>query len=154
MAIDQVAALEKVRARTAEVTGIAKAYAPSQTNPAAGGLPASVALEGGAIALILPGPTLDYILTQPRHRHTYEVRVLILLAGPDYSENAFNGGPLPDRVIEKFVGQVTLGGSVNSCIFRRNTGFTGIEWGGLDYLGYEITLELSEAATASAGTGT
>ena len=151
MAIDQTAVLEKFRLRMAEISGINAAYAASQSSPAAGGIPANIV--DFPCAIVLPGKTLAYIIDNGRHRHTYQVRVLVLVTGMDYSENAFNVAPMPDRVIEKFTGNVTLGGSANSSVFRDSSGLSTVEWAGVEYLGYEFIFEVSETAAATVATG-
>lgn len=153
MGISQTAVLEKFRQRMGELTGMVAAYAPSQSAESSGGIPPVAALVTPC-AIVLPGKTLEYILTQPRHRHTYEVRVLILVAGADYTENIGVAAPMPDRAIEQIVLNVTLGGTANSAVFRQSSGLGDIEWGGRDFIGYELTFEVSETASASAGTGT
>lgn len=152
MALSQVAVLEKLRLRMAEVSGVNAAYAPSQEDPASGGLPPAASFENPC-AIVLPGRSSEYLITNGRHRHTYQVRVLLLITGFDYTENAFVGAPMPDRVIEKMTGNVTVGGSANSVVFQQSSGLDGISWGGKDFLGYEFLFEVSETAAATVATG-
>lgn len=151
MALSQTTVLEKFRARMAEVSGVVAAYAPSQSTPSAGGIPAG--LSDFPCALVLPGRSLDYIITNGRHRHTYEVRILLMVSGMDYSENVFNAAPMSDRVIEKMTGNVTVGGDANSVVFKESSGLSTVEWAAIDYLGYEFKFEISETAAATVATG-
>ena len=158
MAIDQAAVLDALRQRLESVVvyeGEAEerliAYAPSQPSPGEGGLPLEV--TDLPAALVMPGRTIDYILQPGQHRHTYLVRVLVILGGGQYTETAFIGSPLPDRIIEKMVGNVTLGGAANSCLFQDCSGLVEITWGGTQYLGYEMQWRVSEQASASPATG-
>lgn len=151
MALDQEAVLEKLRLRMAELSGLVAAYSTSQSTPSAGGVPA--ALQDYPCALVLPDRTKAYLVSNGRHRHTYNVRILLIVGGADYTENANVASPLLVRAIEKLTGNVTLGGSANSCVFESNTGLVTLEWGGLEYLGYEILVEVSESAAATVATG-
>lgn len=160
MAIDQATLLDELRKRLENVVVYEgeteerlTAYAPTQPSTGEGGLPVAVSGADLPCALVLPGRTIDYILQPGQHRHTYLVRVLVLLAGADFTETAFVGGPLPDRIIEKMVGNVTVGGAANSCLFQDSTGLVAIQWGGVEYLGYEMQWRVSEQASATPATG-
>lgn len=151
MAMSQSAVLEKLRLRMAEVSGVVAAYAPSQSTPGAGGVPAG--LMDFPCAVCLPDETREYIITNERQRHTWLARILLLVSGADYSEDAYNACPFPDAVIEKMTGNVTVGGSANSVVFERSSGLNTYTWGGKDYLGYEFKFEVSETAAATVATG-
>ena len=151
MGIDQVAVLEQFRALAATVEGVVVAYAPTQASEGEGGVPG--APRDFPCAIVLPGQSSEYILHPGQHRHTYEVRVLLLMEGVDDAQNAWLIAPMPDRVIEVFVGNVTLGGRANSVLFERSTGLATVEWAGISYLGYEFTFRVSEQASANPAAG-
>jgi len=149
VALSQSTVLAQIRDLVATVTGMERVYGQAETD--ANRLP-----FGGLecpCALVMAGPTQSYILTQPHHRHTYHVRVLVLEDGGDYGDRVATMLPMVDRLIELFTSNVTLGGRANYGLFRSASGLVGIEWAGVDYTGYEVLLEISETATASAAGG-
>lgn len=152
MALSQTTVIERLRVLAATVTGIEAAYAPTAVEAAIGGIPPSAAFTFPC-AIVLPGPSSQYLIGNGRHRHTYRVRVLILVAGVDVVENAYVAAPMPDRFIEVMTGNVTAGGRANSVVFVESSGMAGVSWGGLEYLGYELTLEVSETAAATPAAG-
>ena len=149
MALSQSTVLAQIRDLVATVTGMVRVYAAGETDENA--IPASI--QEWPAALVIPGPTLEYILSPVQHRHTYEVTVQVLEAGGDIGERVTDVLPFVDRIIELFAGNVTLGNRANYCIFKRSSGLSGLEYGNIEYTGYEITLEVSEQATATAATG-
>lgn len=150
MALSQYTALARIRDLIDEVADFERVYAA--TSDDAHALPG--ALNDFPSVVVVPGPTVEYILTQPQHRHTYEVKVLVFCnqAG-DLGQSAAQAMALVVGIIEKFVGNVTLGGRVNSCRFERDSGMVTLEYAGIDYLGFEITLEVSEQSAANAAVG-
>lgn len=150
MSLSMTTTIAQIRDLVATVTGLERVYAPSETDgnripPAFNELPC---------ALVLPGPSIEYILSMGQQRHTYEVRVQIFEApGGDVGDASNAVLPMVDRVIELFAGNVTLGARANSCVFARHGGFQGFEYGDLPYLGYEITLRVSEQATVTPAPG-
>lgn len=152
MALSMLTTIAQVRDLLDEVTGIERIFAPSEND----GNKIPDALGEFPSVVVLPGPDTGsgYILSAGQHRHTYEVKVLVFCRqGGDLGESAYQALPLVDAIIEKFVGNVTLGGRANSCIFRRQSGFSTLEYAGIDYLGWEITLEVSEQASATPAAG-
>lgn len=152
MALSQTTVIERLRVLAATVTGIQAAYAPTVEAPESGGIPPSASFTFPC-AIMLPGRTIEYLLSNGRHRHTYEVRILVIAGAGMVPETAYVAAPMPDRFLELMVGNVTAGGRANSVVFREGTGMAGIEWGGIDYTGYELTLEVSETADATPATG-
>jgi len=127
-------------------------YAPSETD----GNRLPVALNDLPCAIVLPGPTQQYILSSGQHRHTYFVRVNIYeVLGADVGDAANAILPMADRMIEKFavnVGLADADGSdprANSCLFESRSGFQELEYSGIPYIGYVITLRVSEQASAA-----
>lgn len=149
MALSMLTSIARIRVLVAEVTGMKRVFASSETD--SNRVPA--AFNELPCALVLSGATLEYILMQPQHRHTYEVRVQIFESGPDIGTRVNTVLPFVDAIIEKFAVNVGLGGRVNSCIFDRQQGLVGLEYGGIEYTGYEIILRVSEAALANAAIG-
>ncbi|HXG36522.1 MAG TPA: hypothetical protein VNL15_06110 [Dehalococcoidia bacterium] len=143
------AVIAQIRDLVDEVTDMERVYAPSETDSNA--IP--LALNEFPCALVFPGPTLEYILSNGGHRHIYQVKVQVIEGSALVSERAASVLPFVDRIIEKFAVNVTLGSRANSCIFETQSGFVGLEYGGIDYLGYEITLRVSEQAAASPAIG-
>lgn len=152
MALSQTTVIERLRVLAATVTGIQAAYAPTVEAPESGGIPPSTSFTYPCV-IILPGRTIEYLLVNGRHRHTYEVRVLVIAGAGLIPENAYVAAPMPDRFIELMPGNVTAGSRANYVLFKQCTGMAGIEWGGIDYTGFEITLEVSETASATLATG-
>lgn len=150
MALSQSTTIAQVRDLVAEITAIKRIYAPSENDD--NRLPA--ALNEFPAVLVLPGPTLEYVLSAGQHRHTYEVKVSVFCnQGGDLGESAYQALPLVDAIIEKFTGNVTLGGRVNSNLFGKSSGFAALEYNGLEYIGWEITLRVSEQAAATPAVG-
>ena len=155
MALSQADVLSKLRLVIEEVTGLKRVYGQAETD----GNRIPPTIPECPAAVVMAGPTLEYILQPGGQRHTYEVRVLLFQDGADIGERAAVIAPLVDSLIATFVGHVTLGGLVNHVRFVRSDGFGTISWGTRndgsprEYLGTEITLEVSEQATASPAAG-
>ena len=150
MAISQATAIGRIRDLLDEISALERVFAPSENE--ADKLPD--VLNEFPCVVVLQGTTLDYILTTGGHRHTYEVRLVYYLRqGSDTGESAYQGVTIPDAIIEKFVGNVTLGGRVNSCVVARQSGTSNLEYNEIDYIGGEIALRLSEQASATPAIG-
>ena len=147
MALSQSTVLTQIRDLVASVTGMVRVYAAGETDENA--IPASI--QEWPAALIIPGPTLEFVTLT--NRHTYEVTVQVLEAGGDLGERVTTVLPFVDRIIALFHQNVTLGARANSCVFKRSSGLVGLEYGGIPYTGYEITLEVSEQATGTPAAG-
>lgn len=139
--IDQVRAMNRIREVIASVADFERVYAQSADDQHA--LPDAVN-EFPAV-LVMSGQTREHIVTQPQERLTYEVRVLVLSnERSDFGASAAKLLPLNVAIRRAFLENVTLGGRVNSVRIERDTGFTGIEWGGIEYVGNELTMVVSE----------
>ncbi len=156
MALSMTNVVAQIRDLVAGVTGLQAVYAPSETD----GNRLPLALNDLPCAMVLPGPSLEYLLSAGQHRHTYEVKIQIFESpGGDVGEATNAILPMVDRVIEKFAGNVALAdsdgsnGRANSCVFARHSGFVGLEFGDLPYVGYEVTLVVSEQASATPAPG-
>jgi len=151
MALSISTTLAQIRDLVDQVTGMERVYAPSETD--ANAIPP--ALNELPCAMVLPGPTTGsgYILVSGNHRHTYEVKIQVFEGGGDIGSRAASVLPFVDLILEKFVANVTLGNRVNSCVVKGHGGLVGLEYGGIVYTGYEITLEISEQASATVATG-
>lgn len=152
MALSMKAALEAIATvlRAIEVEGtdvVARVFTASDDGAQA--VPA--AINEFPSVVLLPGPDAGpYILNGRSHRHTYDVRCLVFMrAGSDTGQSWYQGIDLVDKVIEAFVGEQGLGGTVNSCKYERQSGYVVLEWGGIEYDGIEITLRVSEQASAT-----
>jgi len=156
MTLSMQTVIAQIRDKVAEVSGFQRVYAPSETDgnripPAFNELPC---------ALVLPGENIDYILSAGGHRHTYQVLVQVFEApGGDLGEAAYGILPMVDALIEKFAGNIALadaGGAnprANSCVFASHSAFSGMEYGGQQFMGMSITLRVSEQATATPALG-
>ena len=150
MALQQTVVLSQVRALVAECTGLERVYGASETD--ANAIP-EAALQFPC-AFVVPGPTTEYILSAGQHRHTYNVVIQILnqpgmFSGQSYATLA----PYVDMVIEKFTGNVALGGRANSCLFQGSSGIQMFPSGDVEFPGIEITLRVSEQAAATPAFG-
>lgn len=151
MALSMSTVIRQVRALLDEMSLVTRVYAPSENNENA--LPATLN-EFPVAVLVLPGQDLEYILGPGQHRHTYEVDVLVFCRqGGELGESAYTALPLVDAILEKFAVNVTLGNRSNSCVFARQSGFSTLEYNGIDYLGWEIVLRVSEQADATPAIG-
>lgn len=151
MALRQAAVVGKIRDLLATVTGIDAAFSAADADDTR--LPQAMNMSSSTVALVVPGATLVYILSNGAHRHTYEVKVQVMQSGAEPGTRASVVSVMPDRVLEKIVSNVALGGLCNSCVFRGSSGLVGIEYGGETFTGYEITLEVSEQAAATPAFG-
>lgn len=149
MALSQTTVLAQIRDLVDEVTGMERVYSPSETDENA--IPA--AFPELPCAMVLPGPTLEFVTTTGRH--TYEVKVQVFEAGGDIGSRVNSVLEFVDLIIAKFVVNVTLGNRANSCVFKRSSGLIGLEYGtpAIIYSGYEITLEISEQSYTTPATG-
>lgn len=157
MALDMAGVVSAIRDEVAEVTGIAAVYAASEHGES--GMVAAV--NAFPAVLVFPGPTRFYRLTQPRVSHEYEVRLQVLQAGGDVASRAATVLPLCDAIATKFAANVLLGAAspapsstVVRCLFERQSGLIAIEFGDVQFVGYEITLLVEEQAAANAAGGT
>lgn len=149
MALSQTTVLTSIRSLIASTSGIQRAYSAGNADEHA--LPD--ALNEFPAVIVIPGPTIEYLLRSGQHRHTYEVKVLVFARqGGSLGQTAVQAAPLVDAIIEQFTGNV--GGSwANSCVYRRSTGLASLEYAEIDYLGWELTLEVSEQASATTAKG-
>ncbi|PKN81533.1 MAG: hypothetical protein CVU47_06355 [Chloroflexi bacterium HGW-Chloroflexi-9] len=149
MALSQSTVLTSIRTLIAAVTGVERVFCAASSDEHA--LPSAMN-EFPSIAVI-PGETVEYILRSGQHRHSYDVKALVFCnAGGDVGQTAAQAVPLVDAIIEKFA--VNVGGSwANSCVFERCSGLVTLEYAGIDYLGWEITLRVSEQADATPAKG-
>jgi hypothetical protein len=138
----------RIRDLIAEIPGINEVYAASDVGEDA--IPDS--LQNFPAVIIYPGPDTGdgYVLNNSWQEHTYEVAVQIFESG---GERASSVLPYVDAIIEKFRQNVTLGARATYCVFSRQSGFATLAYGGMDYLGYEITLEVNEQGATTPETG-
>jgi hypothetical protein len=150
MAIDQATVLRAIVAVVADVAGIERVYGEAEEGDDA--LPLG-AIETPAV-LVMTGRDVDYLLRQGQHRHTYAVRLLVLAGGADLGETAANVLPVRNRIIAAFAEQVTLAATVTYCAYRpAPAGIVTIEWSGVEYVGHELELHISEQANITPTTG-
>lgn len=150
MALDQRAVISRDRALIAALPSVKRCFAPSENDEHK--LPD--ALNEFPAVLVLPGPTLEYILGAGTHRHTYEEKVLVFCnQGGDLGESAYQAMPIVDEVIAMFAGNVTRAGLVNAAVFARCSGLVALEFNATEYLGWEITNRVSEQASVTPAVG-
>lgn len=149
MALSTATVIGQIRTLVATVSGIKRVFAASETGDNA--IP--VAINELPAALIFPGATVVYHLESGGHRHTYDVKVQVVESGPDIGQRAATVLPFVDAIIELFAINVSLGARANSCVFKVSSGLTGLEYGGIFYTGYDITLEVSEQENVTPAPG-
>ena len=149
MALDQAAVIKRFRVLASEVSGVEAAYSAADQDEWR--LP--VSLPDLPAVLVLPGPTMAYILMSGAHRHTYEVIVQVMDGRAEPGENAGVISVMPDRFLEAFALNVGLGGLCNSCVFKRSEGLKGFDYGGVVTTGFELVFEVSEQASAAPAIG-
>lgn len=155
MSLNAAGVIAEVASLVRECTGMERVFDAS----ANGDDRLPLALNAFPCALVFPGPGLPPLFTQPRVSRTYEVRILIVESGMDIGARGASVLPFVDRVIAKLVSNMKLAGggsataTVIKCLVDRDSGFIGIEYGGMDYLGYEITLRVEEQTTIDAQPG-
>lgn len=143
------AVLSALRDRLATIPSLARVYSASEVG--ANGLPSN--LSELPCATIIRGPSVGYRITQPMHTYTYEVLVQLYEAGGFVGQRAASVLPLPEAVLGKLLSSVTLGGLVTYVIYKRDGGLLRLEYGGQEYTGYELVLEVQQAAAISAAPG-
>lgn len=153
VSLSQATVIGQVRAIIAEALEAAGGRAYGADDGGEDAIPP--ALHEFPAALVLPGETREYVLMTGGQRHTYAVKILVLQGGMggDVGQAAYAALPLVDTLIARFEGNVTLGNRANSAIFERSSGFVTLTYAEIDYLGYEVTLRVSEQATAAPAVG-
>lgn len=151
MALSMTTAIGRVRELVAGVSGVMIAYAEGET----GAYRLPEALNAFPCAIVMKGETQGYILTQGGHRHTYEIRIIVLDGRAQLGDRAANVLAILDALFPLFVGNVALGARVNSCVIARSSGLDGFAWGAADviYTGHELVLLISEQGSASPAVG-
>jgi len=149
MAISQSLVISSMRTLIDEVTQIERVYSAANADQHA--IPE--AINEFPTIVVYPGETLEYILTAPHHRHTYEVNVDVYVrAGSDTGQSAALAMGIVEALMAKFAGNV--GGSwANSCVFLRNSGLAVLEYNAVDYLGWRLVFRVSEQAAITAAKG-
>lgn len=133
--------LKRVRELMAEVTGIEQTYGAGDNDAHA--LPA--AINAPPAVLVFPRQLIEYIqYPGGGHRHTYQAIAQILVGGVGEDNAAYRSVPYLDAVLEKFAINVTLGGRANWIRLVLPTTWGTLEYGGLSYIGWELTFEISE----------
>jgi len=140
MALSMTTVIAQVRDLVATVSGINRVYAASETDDNA--IPP--AINEFPAAMVIPGASQAFITTTGRH--TYEVKIQIFESGMEIGQRAATVLPFVDALIALFVENTTLGNRCNSCVFQSASGLIGLTYGGVEYTGYEIGLEVSEQA--------
>lgn len=143
-------ACNEIRRVIAGVEGVQRAYSAGEEGPH--GIPP--ALREMPAVLVIPSRTIEYIgRQQGQHRHTYEVLVQVVQDGGDIGRRAATVVPMVDRIIEAFASEVTLGGAVNYCVFRRSEGLQELVYSGQALYGYVLILAVSEQENVTFRTG-
>lgn len=148
MALDEAAVLARVRDVVAGVTGVVAAYDASANDST--GLPD--ALNETPVAIVFPGDTVAYTRSAAQHRHTYQVKVQVLCDGGSVRERTSKAVPFRSRLLEAFTA-VAATNQWNSSIFVPPLRFIEGDYAGMPYAGWEMTLEVSEQALATAAHG-
>lgn len=139
--IDPVAVMNRIREVIASVADFERVYAQSSNDEHA--LPDAVS-EFPAV-LIMAGPVDRHGITQPQERIDYKVRVLMLSNEMgDIGASAWKLLPLSVAIRRAFLSNITLGGLANPCKPDVDTGLVSLNWNGVDYVGNELTLLVSE----------
>jgi hypothetical protein len=138
-----------MRTLVAGVSGIVATYSAADQ----GDQKLPMALNALPAALLMPGQTVEYILSPGQQRHTYDVKVQVMTGGPEPGQSAYVTSPMPDAIIGVLVNNVLLGGICNGAVFKSSSGLQGFEYGGLEYTGFEVVIEVSEQGNASPAVG-
>lgn len=149
MPLSQSDVITSIAGLVREISGIERVFDAASTEEHA--LPP--AINEFPAVIVMPGQTIEYILTSAQQRHAYEVKLLVFCRqGSDIGQGAAQAMPLVDAILEKFA--VNVGGSwANSCVMSGCSGLGGLEYAAVDYLGWEITLRVSEQAAVTAAKG-
>ena len=149
MAISMSAAITQIAALVRGVNGIKHVYdeASNDINRLPG------AINEFPAVMVFAGPTLAYDFSNGQQRHTYEIKVQLYEGGPDLGERAAGVVGFVDQIITLMAVNATLGGRVNYCEFRRQSGLAGLPLGAIEYTGTEVVLEVSEQGSQIPATG-
>lgn len=149
MALDEAAVLNRVRSICAGITGVAAAYSAAADD--ANGLPDAIN-DNGPVAIVYPGPTEQYIRSAAAHRHTYQVKVQLLVPGGTVRARMSVAVPFRTRLLDAFTA-VAAANQWNSAIFVPPLQLIEGVYAGVEYAGWELTLQVSEQALATAAHG-
>ena len=139
MALNQGTVLDEIRDMCAAVSGVEAAFSES-SDALATSLPPALGVF--PCLMVMSGPTRDY---NPQvKRHTYEVRVWVLVQPAHLETAGPRAMPFTVRIIDATHNNVILDGAANWCVFDRASGLIALEWNGVEYLGHEIILVVSE----------
>lgn len=149
--LSQTAVCAQVRDLVAQVTAMEHVYAASENDE--NSIPNVI--QDFPAAIVFPGGDVGdgYEIGNNWHEHTYEVIVQIMQGGPEPGERVATVLPFVNRIIELFTGNVTLGGRVAYCFFSHQSGLAKLDYGGEEYDGYVIVLEVQESAAATPAVG-
>jgi len=152
MAIDPRPAMREIRELIDSIDGFERVYCEASEDENA--LPD--AMSQFPAAIVYMGNSSEYLLTAPRHRHTYQVEVWIF-PGESGARNAALGLGLLMDVFDLFAVNVTLGGTVTYCVLESTQPQEGpvSEFYGRDlsYTVRKVLLRVSEAANVTAAGG-
>lgn len=150
--MDQAAAIRRIRTILAAVSGIAVAYSTADNDDDR--IPPGFTLSEGAAAMVFKGATLERVAINGWQRHTYEVRVQVLVAGGDSGIAAAEAAALVDPVQTALLANVgSASGLWNSMVMTREAQAETFEFGGYEYEGFELFLRVSEAGAATIAVG-
>lgn len=143
--------IAKIRDLVATVTGMEHVYAASESNE--NSIPD--ALQDFPAALVFPGADTGdgYVLNNGWEEHTYEVIIQVLQGGPDPGARVNTVLPFVNRIVALFAGNVALGGLVSYCMYAHQSGLAKLDYGDVEYDGYEIVLEVQESAAVTPAVG-
>lgn len=148
--VDQAAALRGIRQILEGVAGIAAAYSWADADDHR--IP--MAVNALPCALVLPGPTREFVFGVGSQRHTYEVEIQILAASSDPGIRAAASAPLMDAVMAALISNTANeNGLWNSLVFERSGGAEDLEYAGTEYSGYRLFVEVSEQGSATPAVG-
>lgn len=157
MPLSTTTVIRRIRELVATVEGVEACYAP--TEQAREGIPE--VLTQFPCAIIYLGPTVEYGSANGggggayggAHEHVYNVTVWIMCAAAGTTERAAQGLPILDKVLAVMAGNIGLGERVRWCLFKVQSGYGTLPYGGQEYLGFELTFEISEAAEVTVERG-
>lgn len=147
MPLSLTTVIARMRELVAQVEGLEAVYAPTGLD--AQGVPD--ALHEFPCAVLRLGRTVEYNTAAggAAHEHVYEVIVDLFSAAAASEDRAYVTLPMIDRILELMTGNVGLGGRVRWCLFKGQSGDGTLVYGGQEYLGYELTFEVSESASVT-----
>jgi hypothetical protein len=113
--------------------------------------PLPAAVSHGPAVLLYPGRTRDLEVTAADQTHTYEVHIVVVQGGA-WEYAPVDVLPLVDRLMDLLARRLRLGRSdVIVATVEGSSGYSVVQWGGAELVGYQLTLLVVQRASATPG---